>query len=305
METIELRDANFSFFENEYGYKFLIVESEKIEDQIEYCKKNSIENFFISWYKGYYFDTVDFLNRVKAKRIIVNIFRIRSLSAVKNQRELECLVIDSDPVNSELDFEIFPKLEVFKGFWTRNLKNLFVRRSLKVLWLWKYKSINGDLRELAGLENLEELYIIQSNIKSCKGLEKLKRLRKILLGYNRNLETFTDVKPAYQIDEIEVQVCKKLDLTTFQGTDKLTRLKIVNNGKIASLEAIIKHLPALEELQFTEGELTNSNNLYLLRHPKLKHVWLSDKRHYLLKSKEINEALQDSEKRKSILKQHS
>src|SRR5690606_18383352 len=140
MVRTESSDANFSFFENEYGGDYLIDQSDWIEEQIAYCKKNNIENFFISHYKGFYFDTVDFLDRVKARRIMINMFGIKSFEAIKKQTELEFLAIDSDPLNDQLDFAIFPNIEGFKGEWSKNLKNLFDRKRLKVLWLWKYKS---------------------------------------------------------------------------------------------------------------------------------------------------------------------
>jgi len=251
---------------------------------------------------GYNEDNLDVLKKIQAKRIVVNSFGIKDFKGINSQHELIFLRIFNDPVTTELDFSNFSKIEVFEGSYTKYLKNLFDNKSLKKLRLWQYKSSTGDLSELAGLENLEELHIIQSNIKSCKGLEGLKKLKKIGLAYNKNLETFTDAKPAYQLEEIEIEVCKKLDLTTLQGASKLRTLKIINNGKLATLEPIIKQLPSLEKLQFTEGELTESNNVYLLRHPTLKEVWLSDKKHYQLKTKEINEALRNPEKKKLMLK---
>jgi len=41
---------------------------------------------------------------------------------------------------------------------------------------------------------------------------------------------------------------------------------------MATLEPVLQHLPALEILQFTEGELTESKNLYLLQQLSLKEV---------------------------------
>lgn len=61
-------------------------------------------------------------------------------------------------------------------------------------------------------------------------------------------------------------------------------------------------MPILEKLQFTESELTDGNNHYLLRQPFLKEVWLSDKKHYLLKTKEINEALKKPKEEVDFIK---
>ncbi len=304
MKDSEKGTNKFSFFENDYGEQFLIVQSEWLEEQIEYCKEKGIENLFISWYKGFFIDSIDFIDRIKLKRIIIDPFNIKSLRAINNQNEIVFLGINSDPVKEEIDFENFQSIEIFKGFWTKKLKNLLACKSLKVLWLWQFKSSTWDLRELAGLENLEELHIIQSNIKTCKGLGQLKNLRKIGLGYNKNLETFTDENPEYQLREIEIEVCRNLDLSTLTRVDQLHVLKIINNGKMASLKPVLKKMSSLKELQFTESELTETNNLYLLQQPSLEHVWLSDKKHYLLNTTQINEALKDVAKKKAILQQH-
>ncbi|MDA3616325.1 hypothetical protein [Polluticaenibacter yanchengensis] len=286
---------------------FMMFSSKHLDECVKTFNLENIEGASFGYSMlddGYNEDNLNILKKIQAKRIIVNPFSIKDFKGINSQHELIFLRIFNDPVTTELDFSNFSKIEVFEGYHTKYLKNLFSNKSLKKLRLWQYQSSTGDLSDLAGLENLEELNIIQSNIKSCKGLEGLKKLKKIGLAYNKNLETFTDGKPVYQLEEFEIEVCKKLDLATLQGVGKLRTLKVINNGKMVSLEPIIKQLPSLYKLQFTEGELTESNNLYLLQHPTLKEVWLSDKKHYMLKTKEINEALKDTEKKKLILKRN-
>jgi hypothetical protein len=200
-----------TFFKDDNGYKYLIIESQYLEEQIQYCIENRIVNLYISWYNGFHSDSVEFIDRINLKRLIINPYKIKSLTAINNQHELVFLGINSDPVNQEIDFNNFKKLEVFRGIWTKKLKNLFDCKSLKVLWLWKLKSKANDLSELAGLEKLIEIRINQSSIINCNGIGELKSLKKVGLAYNKYLESFLGEKKVNQIEEIEIEMCKKIE----------------------------------------------------------------------------------------------
>jgi Leucine-rich repeat (LRR) protein len=295
--------SGFVFFTGFKGIEFICFDSKELLKYKEYFIQQRLENIMLSRAYNFNSTSINFLSELNVKRLFIYTDTIKDIGTITALNKLLYLRIMDEPIKGEIDFSALTDLETFEGFYTKNLKNIFTSKSLKVLCLWQYKSSTGDLSELAGLENLEELHIIQSNIKSCKGLEGLKKIKKIGLAYNKNLDTFMVGKPAFQLEEIEIELCKKFDFTTLGGVDKLKTLNIINNGKILSLEPIIGNLPSLEKLQFTEGDLAESNNLYLLQHPTLKHVWLSDKRHYFLKTKEINEALKNPEKKNAILMQ--
>lgn len=285
------------------GELFMCFTSENLSYCIDFYRESKIKYIDLSFINGFDERNLDCLSGLYVEGITIQTGYIGDYSILLEHPELKYLNLSEKPIKT-FDFFRLKNLEKFCGDWCSKYLNLGILKKLKVLHIGKYKSATFDLNEFAGLENLEVLHVIQSNIKSCKGLEGLKHLRKISLAYNKDIESLTACNSLYQFEELEIEVCKKLDLTTLKGAKKLKTLKIINNGKIASLEPIIKRLPSLERLQFTEGELIDSNNIYLLRHPTLKEVRLSDKKHYLLKTKEINEALNDPERKKAILNKY-
>jgi len=285
------------------GELFMCFTSENLPYCIEFYKESKIKYIDLSFINGFDEHNLDCLLGLYVEGITIQTGYIDDFSSLLEHPELKFLNLSEMPINT-FDFSRLENLEKFYGDWCSKYLNLGFLNKLKVLSIGQYKSATSDLSELAGLVKLEELHIIQSNIKSCNGLEGLKNLKKIGLAYNKKLETFTESKPMFQLEEFEVQVCKKLDLTTLKGASKLKTLKIINNGKITSLEPIIKELPLLEKLEFTEGELTDGNIIYFLRHPTLKEVLLSNKKHYLLKTNEINDALNNPDKKNAVLKQY-
>jgi hypothetical protein len=308
MELNNFFEDGVEFGNGEYGVHVHFC-SIQLNKCVKKFNEKGIENaVFISSVleEDYNEKDLNVLNRIQAKRITINPFLIQDFSGLNSQKNLVLLKIMFDAIKSPVDFNNFPKLHVFEGYYTKNLSNLFFRKSLKFLRLWKYDSPHGDLSELGGLSNLEELHIIQSKFSSCKGLEKLRKLKILGLAYNKDIEVFNDSN-ADQYDQLEVlefEVCKKIDLETLKGLNSLKTLKITNNGKVTDLEPVLKKMPLLETLEIIDTELTNPNNVYLLKQPSLREVWLTDKKNYRLKTKQINEALNNPEKKIAIIKEH-
>jgi hypothetical protein len=251
---------------------------------------------------GYNEDNLDVLKEIEAKAIIVNPFAIKDFSGLNSQHSLTFLRIYNDPVISEINFDCFKKLESFEGYYTKHLKNFFFCETLKALDLRKYKSPLEDLTEFQTLRNLEDLCIVQSNISNCNGLDKLPFLRKLHLAYNRKLEVIgTADFTSCLIEEIVIEACKKFDPSGLKVFTGLKKIKFINNGKIAGLDVLLSHLPDLEEVHMDSTELAESDNLYFLKHPSLKNVFLEDKKHLYLKTKEINRALASPEEKEAIL----
>jgi hypothetical protein len=273
---------------------YLLFSSEKLQESLAYYSANNYENAVFSYYNYPPFleSSLDVLNQIKVRRLLVHPFNISDLSAINNQHELVRLDIHTDPTLQAIDFDNFPKLETFKGYWTIELKNLFKRDTLKELCLWKYTPSSKDLSEVKSLVNLESLDIIQSNIQSLSGIEGLKNLKRLSIAYDRNLESFGNF-PANgnAIEQLEIEVCKKINVNDIKGFTKLKHLDLLNNGKYATLKPLIDNLPSLESLNFGETDLTDIDNSYFLNHPSLKEINFLDKRRYKFSCEELNKAL--------------
>jgi hypothetical protein len=291
------------FSDSPFG-KILLFSSEKLKESVALFKEIKCENASFSWYNDMPYNEKDLnvLNEINVIRLIVNPFRIEDCSAINSQRELLSLRINTYPVEQALDFNNFPAIEIFEGYWSGGLKNLFSSQSLQKLTLWQYQPRAKNIQELTGLNHLNSLSLFQSNIKNLDGIGQLKQLKQLSIGYNKNLEVFsTEENLKLGLEKLEIEVCKKLDLQSLRSLPKLKVLSLQNNGKLDSLEPALAVLPELENLNFSQTDLLNGDNSYLLRQPKLKKVYFLDKRHYKFTVEQINSALHDEAMRKKLL----
>lgn len=284
----------FTFFSNYLGNDFLVIESARIDEIFRYSKAEEITNFWVSSLRGFDEQNLESLRDFDIKRIIVDLDSIKDVSVLNTFSGILFLRLFSDPIDQELDFANFPLLERFEGWWCKNLHNLFASKNLHHLALWKYKSRTMDLQEFAGLANLQSLALIQSNFKSLAGIEKLRKLKSLSLAYCKNLEEINSAASRHvlMLEELEIEVCKKLQLQSLQALPKLKVLELLNNGKYETLQAVLDRLPLLEDLNFSQTDLIDGDNSYLVKHPHLKQVYFLDKRHYKLSCEKVNEILQ-------------
>ncbi|HEY0679881.1 MAG TPA: leucine-rich repeat domain-containing protein [Chitinophagaceae bacterium] len=261
---------------------------------------------FVYSSQGYNEKNLGVLSKIKARKLIINPAIIEDYSGLYSQDTLEYLRITSDSDKTEIDFAKLPALKRFEGFWSKKIYNLFSSQSIAEMTLMDYKPKRSDLAELAGMINLEVLALHYTNVKSLQGLEKLNKLRKLTLGYDKAI---TDLSipgiTSLPVKELKIWSCNKINFDSIKIFDKVKRLDLNSVGEIKSLENIIAVLPSLEELVFEESKLTEGNNLYFLKHPSLKKITIDDKKHYLLKETEINDALSDPAVKAALLKKHN
>lgn len=186
----------------------------------------------------------------------------------------------------------FSKIKGLKSIWVdwnKKQSNLFLLKDLEVLRLWKYKPKISNLEELEKLKALTSLEIIQSNIKNISGVEKLKSLKSLGLAYNRNLEILkSDItEPQLNLESLDIEACKKINLDFVKLFPNLKKLRIVNNGTIKSLRPILDGLPKLEEIFIGESLIEESDNEYYKDYKNIKRFFFAEKRHHKLKLKEL------------------
>jgi Leucine-rich repeat (LRR) protein len=288
---------------------YVLFTSDKLDECIRVykkykCNKALFSRFGDSENSGYKLANLDLLDEIEVEDLIILASDLSDISALSTQKGLKALRIESaERLQGHLvDFSNFPKLEKFRGYWSRQLKNLFDCRSLKELTLWKYKPKENDLSELAGLSNLGSLEIFQSSIVDATGLEQLKKLRSLALAYNSKLTSFSKTTDGeYNLEELKIEACPKLDIQTLPVMPYLKIFEFLNNGKIETLEPALNKMKSLEEISFSETSLTNGDNTFLLKHPKLKSVYFLNKKYYKFTCDEVNEGLQDEAKKKALL----
>ncbi len=305
MSTVTRLIDGFKVFEGEMG-NFMEFRWSEIEKSIDVFNSNNlscltIPDPFLKDISGPV--NLAFLCKMNVQKLIISLSRCKNLEGLYCLKNLEFLRIINNPEGLVIELQQLPALKELETEWYNGLSNLAQCKALTALRLQGYKSRDKSLSELAGLKNLEVLKITKSNIEHVSGIENLPNLKRLTLAYNRSLLFFTkndDVR--MNLEELKIEMCKKLDLATFKGLARLRTLNIVSNGKVPSLEPVLKLLPALEVLFFSESELIDGDNSYFLKYPNLRKLYFDNKNHYKFKVHEVREALEDDSKRQALLK---
>jgi Leucine-rich repeat (LRR) protein len=295
----------FKVYEGKMG-DFMDFSWSEIEKSIEVFNSNNLSCLTVT--EPFLKDingpvNLEFLCKMKVQKLIISLNRCDDLKGLYCLKNLEFLRIITNPEGLMIELQQLPALKELEMEWYKGLRNLSQCKSLLALRLEGYKSRDKSLSELAGLKNLEVLKITKSNIEHVDGIENLPHLKRLILAYNRNLLFFTEKDDVrMNLEELKIEMCKKIDLTTLKGLARLKTLSIVNNGKVPSLEPVLKQLPELEVLFFSESEIIEGDNSYFLKYPNLKKLYFDNKSHYTFKLNEVREAFKDDSKRQALLK---
>jgi hypothetical protein len=190
----------------------------------------------------------------------------------------------------ELDFSFFKYLEDVEFTCTPKTKNFFECLSLRYIAIWKYNSRSKDLTDFSVFANLISLKITQSNIVSIEGIAHIKGLKSLSLNYNPKL-VISLAFLGFKLPNIETLIidnCKSIDFGFIEVFPNLKTLVISKLQPVESLRPILDGLPKLENLFVGETRIAESDNNYYLNYPHIKGFLFDDKKHHLLKNKDLD-----------------
>ncbi len=232
-------------------------------------------------------DNLDFLNGLDLERILLTGGGMgidhSGLYTQVNLVDLSARFFD----HADLDFSYFKKLEVIEFYWSPRTRNFFGCTSLKDISTWKYKSADKTLAEFSVFNKLEKLKVVQSNILNIDGIENLSHLRSLTLAYNTNLEIKYSGVVFENVEELEINTCRKVNLDFIKMFPNLKRLELFNFQPIPELRPILDGLPKLEDLFVGSTKIEESDNTYYLNYPNIKRFFFAEKRHHVLKNKDV------------------
>jgi Leucine-rich repeat (LRR) protein len=120
--------------------------------------------------------------------------------------------LDNRDIELHYDFINFPNLEILRYTWQKKCLNISECKKLKELSLWNYKPKNQNLTEFSKLNSLDELRIIQSNIKSINGIENLQNIKEMVFIANKLL-SFDDMNCAFpNVEILHIESCKEIKI---------------------------------------------------------------------------------------------
>lgn len=208
--------------------KYIVVESNRIVDYIEYINKNRIKSIYLC--DLYYFNKeVDFLQQCNfIERLNITSSTIENYSGLAYLCRLKELSLNEP--KGKVDLENHLDLKSLSVEFNKNIVGMERLKNLEKLSLWNYKPKSKNLSEISELKAVQELKIIRSSIISLNGSGNLLNLERLKLGYLNQLS---------YIDELE-KISERLKVLNFESCKK-----IVNHEYVACLNN-------LKELSFDE-----------------------------------------------------
>lgn len=267
----------------------LLVESDRLQEYIDYAKINGITSMSLQGYHGYKLPDVEFLagSDFLTSLWVVKDINPLDISGIHHLRQLKQLNVSND--GQPIDFSFFPQLEEAYIDWNNKIINLSKCPTLRRLTIWKYKPRSKAFHELLGLDMLESLEITQSNIESFDGFEEFKRLRSFEAHYLSKLSILDGIEVSRQhLRILMLHTCKKLAgyEHVLGQLGMLEKIILSNCGALEHLTFINK-LQNLKFFSFVGTDVKNGDLLPLVKR-RLEYTGFDNKKHYSHKMEEIN-----------------
>ena len=265
------------YFLNGLDKDYLVVESDRLDNCLQYINNNKINHIYIcNLY--YFYDNLDFLKECNfIEYINVNSDYVINYDGLFYLSNLKKLIIQV--VKTAIDLESLKSLnELAVDLKNKNVKGIDKIANLKKLGIWHYNPKSLDLSELSVISSLEELKIVRSNINSFNGCEKLHNLKVLDCAYMsklKNIENLGCLEKTLQT--LEFESCKKIiNHESVISLNNLDTLKFVNCGEIDTIKFIDK-MPNLKSFIFLGTTVIDGDMSPCAR---LEYVAFSNKKHY-------------------------
>lgn len=142
-----------------------------------------------------------------------------------------------------------PALRTLRIIWHPKLLLNEESSKLESLHLWKFRPKTSDLRQAPKFANLIELELVQSNLRSLRGIAAYPRLRRLELHKLSQLETLTKL----DLRDLRILIadgCRKMaDHEHVGSCTRLEELKLHDCGTMQSLR-FVDRLPNLKSFRF-------------------------------------------------------
>ncbi|SMC78558.1 leucine-rich repeat domain-containing protein [Cellulophaga tyrosinoxydans] len=259
------------------GSKTLLIESDRLNECINYVLEGHAKSIFINYFQGYLLPEIDFLSKLSDVLEGLHLPESKfNIEVVNSLHKLKYLGIADNKIDN-LNLSNFPNMVSLACEYSPRLKNLESCKNLTNLTITGYKPRSKDLEELSVHTKLEELHLFKPDILNLKGIENCTQLKKIEIFSARNLTILNALTPLNNLNSLELFQCKNI-----QDFDQLGNLKNIKKiilsecGEIKNLK-FLKELKELEFFSFWDTTVLDGNLNYC---NGIKFVGFKDKREY-------------------------
>lgn len=277
----------FNFIKNGDWGDYLLIESDKIIETVNYIKENNVRNIELNSQYGYKIKNISFLVELKDYIYGLNVIDGDiDLSGLEHLINLKRLNI-SDEGCLSIDFVNFKYLERCSVLWHRNITFNFNSNNLKELVIKKCNfNDKANLKQINSLLNIEKLSLIQCKFEDIEFLEFLKRLVEIEVYYTPKLKDIQGLRFCSKtLNKVVFDNCKSIvDYKILSCLHKLNYLEISDSGKIESLN-FIKEIKTLKHFSFVGTDVLDGNISYCLG---IDYIGFNNKKKYTHKMEDFN-----------------
>jgi hypothetical protein len=163
---------------------------------------------------------------------------------------------------------------------------------LEYVTLWHYKQSNSRLDRLPESNSVKYLEMNLGGTTSLNGIGRLPALRRLEIHHCTKLESDDGISEVgSSLNHLHISTCKKFTLLgDLLSLKHLEVLRLNNCGDIEDLE-FLDDFPRLIDFRFVGTKVKSGDLSPILAHQNLKSVGFDDKRHYNLKTRQIEAAL--------------
>lgn len=277
--------SNFNFIENGNWGSYLLINTDNLDETINYIKENNIKNIELNFYHGYKLKNITRLkelnNIIEGINIIEGDIDLNGIQDFKNLKRLNI----SDELNYPIDFSRFPKLEKCNLLWHENLLNIEKCAHLFELVIKKIKITEQITEIFRGLKKIQKLTFIQSKLENLDYLKCFPILQELNIFYCPSLKDINGLKYVKDsITKLIIEHCKNvIDYKVISKLEGIRYLVFNHVSDIPTL-AFIKNLEKLKHFAFMNTSILDGDMSFCL---KIEYVSFRNKKHYSHTLKQI------------------
>jgi hypothetical protein len=251
------------------------IGSGALENYVDYINRHQITSLVIKESMGYKHLDINFLYSCPGvENLIIDCHYDLDITSIEHLKSLKSLLSNAKPKKS-ICLDKLPKLESISIEFYKNWKGIENCKSLREIALYKYKI--ESLETFSLLQNLEEIRLIQGDIKTLKGITSFKKL-KSFKGHNLSrLEKLDFGEGLENLEQIEFSMCKKIyDFDDVKSMKNLKSLILSECDKVKSIK-FISELTLLERCTVWLSDITDGDMSPFLN---IQEISFTNKKHY-------------------------
>jgi len=275
----------FKYFDQNTDGKFLLIESDRLENTIEFIQENNIDSIYLGDFWGYNLDNIKPLFGLKGiKRFqYQESYSKCSMEGIENFKDLEYLRIDGA---HKVDLSAFTKLKYLNFKWDKEYSSLDKCLSLEEIDLWNFNTKEKDFSNFPLFPKLKKLKCYWGNALTLEGLELPKSIKELEFHLYNKLKNINQLASFESLEQLKFETCKRIENHGIvRHLKNLESLFFSDTGKTENLD-FVKEMKRMKWFGFLNTNIL-SGDLSPLDDEKFKFIGFDNKRHYNRKYEDL------------------